>query len=888
MAGRTWTIGWLDAWEGDDAPKQRIPQIASEVANLGQTAIGFSDTPITLPGVTVLPRHPEAIQQVFPPLDILVVMGHPAWGARLAANLRLDAPLVLWTNHLSASACQAWQHPDVRQLYGGVVARENSPLWAVLTADTPDFLRISPDASASDWLTWLRSRIETRKRTVARNAKGNGGSAWQAYQCLIRDRNDLAISFYEAALTENPDDLQSALYQGLAMLLAGEEEEGRGIWMMAMMAAGEAIVGEMLTEILSREVARREATSQTSGVESLLKLLCELDIENSQYIVKLTALLARQSEFDEIVFSQCLAIVKSGSIESSLKMQILEGLCASKLRNPEIQALIVQLLNTSPPPSNLRSHFISLATRHLQEKYLPAAAQVRLAEILLQLQPQNLSVLVRLINLYQDVRRYRDSVALAEQFCDRAPALPQRIAAHYLLLRGLLQSGGQFYRAIVVHRELEKLIETLIQENPDMAEADIVQGFAITSFLPYLEDNPVKLHRLRRQLATFLQQKVRDTFGYTPTPKPKNKLHKIGYLSSCLRRNSVGHLGRWLLKYHDRDNLEVFAYSLRRTDDVIQQEIAASVTTFRDISTLNIPEIAQIIRNDNLDILIDLDSLTCCTATAVLALKPTPVQATWLGFDASELPAIDVFFVDDRVLPPSASEYYQHQLYRLPETFIAVDGFEVAVPSLRREDLDIPAEAVVYLSSQTGAKRHPENGRSQLQILKQVPNSYFLIKGLYSDRNDLRQFFEKLAAEVGVEAHRLRFLPDDPSEALHRAHLTLADVVLDTYPYNGATTTLETLWMGIPVVTQVGEQFASRHSYDFLQQVGVREGIADTAEAYIDWGVRLGCDRELRERVAWKLRQSRQTSPLWNARRFARQMESAYAAVIKSACKDLP
>ncbi len=111
---------------------------------------------------------------------------------------------------------------------------------------------------------------------------------------------------------------------------------------------------------------------------------------------------------------------------------------------------------------------------------------------------------------------------------------------------------------------------------------------------------------------------------------------------------------------------------------------------------------------------------------------------------------------------------------------------------------------------------------------------------------------------------------------MHRANLEIADVVLDTYPYNGATTTLETLWMGIPLVTKVGQQFAARNSYTFMMNVGVTEGIAWTDEEYVDWGVRLGRDPALRQQISWKLRQSRQTSPLWNGQQFTREMEKAF------------
>lgn len=258
-----------------------------------------------------------------------------------------------------------------------------------------------------------------------------------------------------------------------------------------------------------------------------------------------------------------------------------------------------------------------------------------------------------------------------------------------------------------------------------------------------------------------------------------------------------------------------------------------------------------------------------------MALKPAPVQITWLGWDASGIPAIDYFIADPYVLPENAQDYYSETIWRLPHTYVAVDGFEVGVPTLRREQLKIPSDAVIYLSSQTGYKRHPDTVRLQMQILKQVPNSYFLIKGL-ADQIAIQQFFTQVAESEGVHRDRLKFLPQDPNEFIHRANLGCADVVLDTYPYSGATTTLETLWMNVPLVTRVGQQFSARNSYTFMINAGVTEGIAWTDKEYVEWGVRLGKDPMLRQQISWQLRQSRQTSPLWNAQQFTREMETAY------------
>jgi predicted O-linked N-acetylglucosamine transferase (SPINDLY family) len=166
----------------------------------------------------------------------------------------------------------------------------------------------------------------------------------------------------------------------------------------------------------------------------------------------------------------------------------------------------------------------------------------------------------------------------------------------------------------------------------------------------------------------------------------------------------------------------------------------------------------------------------------------------------------------------------------------------------------------------------------QLQILQQVPNSYLLIKG-FADKETIRELFLKSADELGISQDRLRFLPNDFNEETHRANLGIADIVLDTYPYNGATTTLETLWMGIPLVTRVGEQFAARNSYTFMKNAGISQGIAWNDEEYVQWGIKLGLDENLREEIRYQLRQSRHISTLWNAKKFTIDMEKAYEQI---------
>lgn len=133
-----------------------------------------------------------------------------------------------------------------------------------------------------------------------------------------------------------------------------------------------------------------------------------------------------------------------------------------------------------------------------------------------------------------------------------------------------------------------------------------------------------------------------------------------------------------------------------------------------------------------------------------------------------------------------------------------------------------------------------------------------------------------MAESEGIIQERIKFIDPVTLSETHRANLGIADIVLDTYPYNGATTTMETLWMGIPIVTKVGQQFASRNSYTMMINAGITEGIAWSDEEYVEWGIRLGKDENLRRDISWKLKKGRQTDPLWDAKQFTKNMENAY------------
>jgi predicted O-linked N-acetylglucosamine transferase (SPINDLY family) len=547
--------------------------------------------------------------------------------------------------------------------------------------------------------------------------------------------------------------------------------------------------------------------------------------------------------------------------------------------NPQIQQFI--LACRPHLPAHIYAKALSLSSINLQWQN---ALEVRekLLNIALDADPENLEILGSLASIYGETHQHERAL----QICDRQMAVAQTqslSAQGYALtcrLRELLNAGGAAWQEALAtvdsyRQVLTALAAGEIDQTPTIKKLG-ANLFHLPFFLPYFRDEPAQDRPLFNQITSQIGRALCKS-----PPQPfvwDNSLTgsrlRVGFLSLTLRRHSVGWLARTFFNHYDREQFEFFLYYIGNPPDTLGQ--AWFVEKCDHYFYHNYPEpLTAKIAADQIQILIDLDSLTLTGSCVVLAQKPAPIQVTWLGWDATGMDTIDYFIADPWVLPENAQDYYQETIWRLPETYIAVDGFEIGVPDVRREDLGIDPTAVIFYTAQSGYKRHPDVVDWQLQVLKQVPNSYLCVKYIY-DGEGLYEQFHTQAQVLGIDPQRLRFLPPVDSEYVHRANLQcLADVILDTYPYNGATTTLEALWLGIPLVTRVGQQFAARNSYAFLTQCGISEGIAHSAEEYVDWGVRLGTDSVLRQDIRQRLLESRRTSPLWNGKRFAQQFGSA-------------
>jgi predicted O-linked N-acetylglucosamine transferase (SPINDLY family) len=692
--------------------------------------------------------------------------------------------------------------------------------------------------------------------------------------------------FYESAISADETSASNYWYLGISYLFDGREEDAQAAWFVPLSGDDSTeidILTDELLAILDREADYQSQLNDFDRAWLLRQHLWALAPNRLENVLELVILADKLDRLtsDALIewqVDELLAISIIGNVSDLLLERVLTAL-ATLHTELSIKLIKYCLELTQSSRDLIISRANATAFRlFFQEGVLPFA--VKLAETCNSIRPNELGNLQILVGFYSMTGEYAKAIETAEQYYYQAPSTVGKMTGSYLIQQAHFTAGSWSNSQHIVDRHRQLLAE-IIKESPQNLSQFQNQGMLISSFfLPYTEDNPGVNKPLQNQLASIYQQNIKqktvELVQEDLKIQKKASCLRIGYLGSTFKVHSVGWLNRWLIHHHDRESFQIFIYNLN-----IKREDNFNHQWFRDKVDVTYycqgdpQEIVAQIQSDEIDILIDLDCMTFDTTCFVMACKPAPVQISWLGWDSTGVPAIDYFIADPYVLPDDAQAYYQEKIWRLPQTYLAVDGFEIGIPTLRRADLKIPTDAIIYLSSQSGYKRHPDCIKSQMEIIKAVPNSYFLIKGK-SDPETIQNFFGKLAAEVGISLDRLRFLERDVDEYTHRANLAIADVVLDTFPYNGATTTLETLWMGIPIVTQVGQQFAARNSYTFMLNAGIEEGIAWSQKEYIEWGIKLGLDRDLRDKIAGKLRSGRTTAPVWNAKQFTLDLEQAY------------
>lgn len=351
----------------------------------------------------------------------------------------------------------------------------------------------------------------------------------------------------------------------------------------------------------------------------------------------------------------------------------------------------------------------------------------------------------------------------------------------------------------------------------------------------------------------------------------------IGYLSADWYRHPTAYLTAGLLEAHDRACFRVLVFSTGPDDGSdTRRRIMAAADEFVDLRALSPAEAAERIRATGVELLVDVKGHTQNSCAAILACRPAPVQVNYLAYCAtSGAPFVDYIIADPHVLPSGDEPLYSEAVVRLPETFWCEDARR-ALPAdpPPRQDCGLPREGFVYCCFNNAWKLGPVVLDVWARILQATPGSVLWLQDT-APGTRLRDNLRREAARRGVDGERLVFCPRLPLED-YLARYRLADLFLDTWPYNAHTRAADAIWAGLPVLTWPGRSFAARVAASQLRAAGMHELVAYDAADYERRAVEFGTDASLSRAVRARVSAQASASRLFDTQRHARQLEAAY------------
>ncbi len=361
----------------------------------------------------------------------------------------------------------------------------------------------------------------------------------------------------------------------------------------------------------------------------------------------------------------------------------------------------------------------------------------------------------------------------------------------------------------------------------------------------------------------------------------KNRNHskiRVGYLSADFRLHPLASLISELIELHDNSQFETYAFSYGVDDKSPERKrLERAFDHFVDIRPLSLHESAQRIYADEIDILVDLTGFTQTSRTGIVALKPAPISVSWLGFPGtmgriSVKPLFDYLLSDTTITPPEHEEHYAEKLAFLPHSYQPNDRKRPIGKATNRTEYDLPDDAFVFCCFNQTYKILPNMFDIWMRLLAKVPHSVLWLL----DCNPLaKQNLNREAEARNIDSERLIFAPRT-NMADHLARHALADLFLDTLPYNAHTTTSDALWMGLPVLTCQGETFAGRVAASLLNAAHLPELITTTMDEYEAQALHLATHPQALNIIKDKLAQTKDTIPLFDTALFARNLEAIY------------
>ncbi|MFQ5508043.1 MAG: tetratricopeptide repeat protein [Leptospirillia bacterium] len=546
-------------------------------------------------------------------------------------------------------------------------------------------------------------------------------------------------------------------------------------------------------------------------------------------------------------------------------------------------------------PDMADAHF-NLGNAHFEQQSYPEAAAA--FEQALRIAPDHAGAANNLGNTLRELGRLEEAVKALEQ---AARLAPDRAESHNNL--------ASLYTRLSRYPEAEKAARRALELEPDHAEAmshlyDIKRYQCDWDGIETLEaqmlgradrgDGRIPAYLLLFTPATpaqilsgtraYAQRKFGPYITAAHTPggasrdtSPDGRI-TLGYLSADFRKHPVAQLSAGLFEKHDREGFRVIGYSYGPDDGSdIRARIRDGVDVFDDIRPLSLNRAAEKIRADGVDVLVDLTGYTGLSRSHIMALRPAPVQISFLGYAATAGAAfIDYIIADRNVIPEGAEDGFSEAPIFLPEAFMCTDdSLPITTPAPTRADCGLPEDGFVFACFNNSRKLSAPAFDLWMRLLEQVPGS---VLWLSLKEPEAVAALKARAKNAGIDPARVINAGKVPSLGDHLARQQCADLFLDTWPYNAHTTTVDALWAGVPVLTCPGETFASRVAGSLLHAVGLGDMAVTSLAGYETRALALARNPAALAEVRKRLAGARLDSPLFNSGRFARHIEAGYRA----------
>jgi predicted O-linked N-acetylglucosamine transferase (SPINDLY family) len=450
---------------------------------------------------------------------------------------------------------------------------------------------------------------------------------------------------------------------------------------------------------------------------------------------------------------------------------------------------------------------------------------------------------------------------------------PDSTAVFCCLLNTIL-SLGELSTVKAMSGKIKSVIETCIT-NDQERHLETLAGLIYMS--PLLSVSKQHADALARKMDRLMNKgHMAPLFSVA---QPKQKL-RIGYVSRDFGDHPISHVMRGLFSQHDREQFHTIAYSIATRPGTADRDYAKAIQQgcddYIDLFGLTIRQAAERIAADDVQILVNLGGYMYTRSLDVFSFRPAPIQVYWLGHGGGlGLSFIDYVIADAVVIPPGEELGYREKVVRLPEAYHCTDTPSIPDLPQSRAEHGLDDQAFVFCAFNNPNKIDSKVFDAWMNILRRVPDSQIWLSNP-SGETALEHNLRAEAQQRGISPKRLVFAPRMADKSLHFARHRLADLFLDTFVYTAATTAIDALWAGLPIVTRRGNDFYSRICATLVTNVGLSDMICDSTPEYEDRAVYFASNRSALSAVQERLSRNRHREPLFDLPRFVQHLEDAY------------